>query len=624
MRPARSVIAVSLTLLASLSAPADIVVSHWNGDLDYRVKLTHVPDLDQRRDDCCGSPGFPNDGAMYCVPTSTMNLFAYAANHGFSYLAPGAGNWQSDSLYDEATDAIAELAGYMGTSGTGGTDGSGQAHGSWEWLSLYSLGLLTRTTSFLDLNNDPSMRGMALKNLAGGVVAFCYGRYEITGSFDGWPLLNRTGGHCVSFVEAERNDTTRRLRYRDPADDSTDATQSPFISQEVGVTRTKVAFFAHEDWVKWCDVLDNSSGDGKLYIIDGYVTVQPLSFLSFTEMAGTYFLDQTVPYLFTGSLPPPPAIDLGSVTDVVEVAFEIDGGANGLALVQDAGPKLRRFNLIDGTSADVPLTEPIQRFVVGRNGRIYAHDGSKLYCFRPDGSLAAATSNIPTPTALAYDDVNDHVIVLGVPQRVVRRLSANLATVSTFLVPQGSMAGDATVIVNPVDQHVLFCTEASSQVFEVAGLGAPFTFALHTVPGLVTPQCLGASDTGDAFASTPAGLRVLHKMPAGNWIVDSASPLHDLDITGPMASLRSRSNADPVLHGGPAWMNIPPSELPDLGAPVEDCRADADGDDAVGFGDLLFLLSDWGAAGGAADVDGDGVVGFPDLLIVLASWGPCA
>ncbi|MBT8485808.1 MAG: right-handed parallel beta-helix repeat-containing protein [Phycisphaerae bacterium] len=55
------------------------------------------------------------------------------------------------------------------------------------------------------------------------------------------------------------------------------------------------------------------------------------------------------------------------------------------------------------------------------------------------------------------------------------------------------------------------------------------------------------------------------------------------------------------------------------------CAADIDGNGAVDFGDLLSVLSTWGACGACPeDLDGDGAVGFADLLAVLSVWGPCA
>jgi len=54
------------------------------------------------------------------------------------------------------------------------------------------------------------------------------------------------------------------------------------------------------------------------------------------------------------------------------------------------------------------------------------------------------------------------------------------------------------------------------------------------------------------------------------------------------------------------------------------CTGDLDGDDQIGFSDLLAVLSLWGDCQGCPeDIDGDGMVGFSDLLFILSNWGPC-
>lgn len=55
-----------------------------------------------------------------------------------------------------------------------------------------------------------------------------------------------------------------------------------------------------------------------------------------------------------------------------------------------------------------------------------------------------------------------------------------------------------------------------------------------------------------------------------------------------------------------------------------DCFGDLDGSGDRGFGDLLQLLSSWGACVGCPeDLDASGAVDFNDLLQLLAAWGPC-
>jgi len=61
-----------------------------------------------------------------------------------------------------------------------------------------------------------------------------------------------------------------------------------------------------------------------------------------------------------------------------------------------------------------------------------------------------------------------------------------------------------------------------------------------------------------------------------------------------------------------------------LAAMPPDCPEDIDGNDDVGFSDVLAILAAWGPCGGCdEDVDGSGDVGFSDVLAVLAAWGPC-
>ena len=52
------------------------------------------------------------------------------------------------------------------------------------------------------------------------------------------------------------------------------------------------------------------------------------------------------------------------------------------------------------------------------------------------------------------------------------------------------------------------------------------------------------------------------------------------------------------------------------------CEGDVDGNNAVGVGDILAVIAQWGTSG-SADVNDDGEVNVTDLLIVVANWGPC-
>lgn len=79
----------------------------------------------------------------------------------------------------------------------------------------------------------------------------------------------------------------------------------------------------------------------------------------------------------------------------------------------------------------------------------------------------------------------------------------------------------------------------------------------------------------------------------------------------------------PLIPGMPALVigseNIIAFEVGVEPEPV--CFGDTDEDGAVGFSDLLNILSAWGCEGCPEDIDESGVVDFGDLLGVLSVWG---
>ena len=80
-----------------------------------------------------------------------------------------------------------------------------------------------------------------------------------------------------------------------------------------------------------------------------------------------------------------------------------------------------------------------------------------------------------------------------------------------------------------------------------------------------------------------------------------------------------------LMSGGPielvAGFGMRLDLLPDNNPP---CPGDLDGDESIGFSDVLIVLNDWGCVENcASDVDGDSSVGFSDVLIILNDWGAC-
>jgi hypothetical protein len=98
---------ITLAIILAPGVRGDILIAQHAGEQQFANEVTHMPDFDQKRLDVPGVVvGFPEAGGMYCVPTATVNLFAYIANHGFPEVAPGPGNWRSDALYNAAGSYI--------------------------------------------------------------------------------------------------------------------------------------------------------------------------------------------------------------------------------------------------------------------------------------------------------------------------------------------------------------------------------------------------------------------------------------------------------------------------------------------------------------------------------------
>ena len=221
-----------LLLTMASAAHADVITATWGGNTSFSYEITHMPDLDQRRMASDSEPGLPNNGAMYCVPTSTLNMMIYCANHGFSPVLPGPGNWESDTLYTAATLNDFVMGFLMGTDPVDGTGGSGWLNGAKDWLNQNSEGAKFNVEhkGFAGALG-PNLNAVAKKGVQGHLVSIAYGFYDHIGTHKGLPYYERVGGHIVTVAKAVRSGSNQQLWVRDPADDPADSTQSPFMNR---------------------------------------------------------------------------------------------------------------------------------------------------------------------------------------------------------------------------------------------------------------------------------------------------------------------------------------------------------------------------------------------------------
>lgn len=612
-------------------AHGDVVTSYWVGTGTFEVRVSHMPDLDQRRS------GLSNSGSNHCVPTSTMNLFAYAANHGYSWVDPGSGNWQSNTLHSAGTAAILQMGQFMNTSGTNGTNGTGTWSGLVSWSLVHSGNQICAIRRSKSSSYTPTVAKMAQLAAQGWMMSFAYGRYDVVGSVGSTPWVSRDGGHAVTMTWTRRNSSEYFLRYRDPSNSSSISTQSTFENKVVYPVALQV-YFGGADF-RTMNAIAYPSSDGKIRIIDSYWGIRPNYGYRFTNPSSLQgatggSLQLMDPTPFAGSVNNAlPSINFSNFVTIEDIAFHPEM-ADALVLSRSIfvgqPTLLRRVDLLTGGLTTMPdAPENIKQICPSREGFIYGfEEGGKVYKLNGEtGGIEVANSSTPFPAAICFDDTSDTMRLLSITERRIASYDKNLSQVQNLIVPTSiPMSGDGSVRVDPTTGRSWFKTDASALLYNyvpgIAGGSGISTITLPTLPGGLRNFQFG--DGGELYIMGESIMKVLRRSAtSGNWFEDTASPFNNTPGGSRMMMFTSSTNDDPAVHDTPEWDNIPTPELLDIGDVRPDCDADFTGDDIVNGADLGFMLSRWGSADGIADLNQDGIVNGADLGMLLTEWGNC-
>ncbi|MBL9148499.1 MAG: hypothetical protein JNM94_07375 [Phycisphaerae bacterium] len=628
MRPTATIlIASTLTALVAAPLAADVVQAYYHSSTDYGYKILGMKDMDQKRDE------LPGNGSMYCAPTATMNLFGYAADHGFS-ISPGSSEGYSfQGYYNHCTSPIFQIGFLMGTDAEKGTKG-GWAPGAAAWASgsLLSTHRYSRSSDY-----TPNVARMTKKAVHGAIVAFNYGRYRQDGVVNGVPAVVRKGGHVVTLSRTYRNGNQRILRYRDPSTPNSESkvVQSDYANTEVSpsaITIYSLSSATFQDRV----LLLTYQNDGVTYhrLLDGFLTVKPmygLTFSSGNDSAATA-LSTVAPVWFEGSEPPAPSLPMPAGHELVDVAFNM--AEDEAVVVTKTGTvaafyHVGKIDLLSGEYTAFNTTLQPRGVCVGRKHQIYVHNGTSVYRLDQSGNVVDSIVAPPTPSALAYDDEDDELVLLSVDDRKIVRYDENLDPIATHT-PAASipMSGRGWVSVS-TSGRIWYATDASNALRGVIFSSGPF-FSLETIllPGLVDPTGLVAGNEDELFVTSLGSVKALKKNPRGDWAFNPASPLHGMPGGERMTLHVSRSDLPVGAEEGPEWINIDvhgPGEpiVPEFG----DCLGDLDENDVVNGADLAILLGNWGPTGAfgsfASDLDDSGAIDGADLAILLGFWGQC-
>lgn len=630
--PGRAAIAITTAAAAATLAGgvmADVTKAIYTNSNNFEYRVLHMPDLDQRR------TALPNNGAMYCAPTAAINLFAYAANHGYP-IAPGSGNWQSSSKYNQASSAISTMGALMGTTPTGGTGGSGAANGYIIWK--FQNPMLAYIGYKKSSNYTPTAPKMAKLATQGWIISFAYGRYDVIGSVGGAPKLDRTGGHVVSLAGAFALPTFRLLRYRDPASDSASLTsQSTFSDRFTNFENIPVAF-SNSD-IRIMSAIDYPSDDGKIRLIDSYRAIRPayaFFFVNTGDAVGGGSIKLLDPAPFEGAvnlqLPSIPVSPFVSLLDIAMHPDQTEALIVTKSIFVGVPSQLRLLDLFEGTSAELPNSPGgLERICVGRKGDIFGFDdGGKLYRLDANtGDILNAISSNPTPTEVAPDDTTDSIWLLSIPQRRLVRYSTTLSQLNNWVMPTPiPMSGDGAVAVDPANGRPYFVTDASDSIFGVTQLpNGALDIETISIPEIQNPEAIQFGPSGEMMVVGDGSVKVLRQVVtvgAGTvWQLDPTSPFHGEAAGVPFLLSGNRDNHDPAEHDVPGWADIPVTELADIGFEVADCAGDVNDDGVVNGADIALVLGAWATSDNLADLNFDGIVNGQDIAVVLGGWGDC-
>ncbi|MGP1346083.1 MAG: hypothetical protein ACTS3F_05365 [Phycisphaerales bacterium] len=607
-------------------ADATIIKKDFNGFNDYDYRIIFMPDLDQRRtaDTPNGIAGLPGNGGMYCVPTSTVNMMIYAANHGFPGVSPGSGNFALQTNYALATSTIADMGQEMGTTAGGGTGSTGWTNGVSHWLANESgadNGKLTYTNYLADGNYSPTLPNMVNTARKGSLVSFAYGFYDIVGTHNGASVISRAGGHIVTLVRARATtNQDHEMWIRDPADDNANlTTQSVFQSNHRTVLQRFVYTSANDNAWRLVSHITNLGSASNWRIIDQYVAIRPKEGYAFKSGLGSLVIRS--PYSFVGV--PTLAIDLSA--PILDAVPAPDPGQI-LALLDSVPRRLVLVDTEDGEAGDLLEFPGAKALAFGRKRELYVSDGAKLYLLNYDDGLSPgpAISTIGNPTAMAYDDKNDRLIVLSTTNRTLSWVPGGFQSGGqTFSIPTPvPLSGDGSVAVMS-NGNIWVVSPASNSLFEFTIANNQLTLvSTVNVPGnpapIVSPTGITCDDAGDLFVCTGGGVKHLTKTAIAGWQVVGNSPFAGAQGTR-FFMTRSRTNFDPLKHTGPGWENI---EAPFLDVtPFEpECPGDLNADLKVDSDDLGILLSGFANPNGP-DLNNDGASNSDDLNILLSAFG---
>lgn len=484
----------------------------------FHYQRCGMPDFDQHRIEGSfdGSflfaqdvTGLSNDGRMYCVPTSTLNIMAYLADRGADFVKPGPGfsNPNPDrDMYESITEDLFRMGQLMEINIYKGTKGSGWKKGVEEWLAsstdetggynlnyFFARGFIAASSTFAGPSPELIAQHGAQGSLILVSVDWMKERVSVVGDHLGFEL---TGAHMVTGTAAYRGENGHyTIRFNDPADDGINSNQSPF----------RQLTFATEPVV---DLFDTDNGDedfnplpGVRYKVIGYGSAFLQSISHITPKFGI-FPDPEIP----GTLSKIAALDISDLTKNITINSDIlrdleiaPFGALHAALLPDG--TIVKINSIDGSITELVKIPGAKKIAYDNLGRILVLSEDELTALDQDGNQLSPRPTPIAAEAIVFDPSGGRIVVFNRAEQQLVFLDNDLLPIGSFQLPDSFLPTDANIPVrmniNTKSGAIALLADGNPRILSISfPAGAILTEQILLGDGSVRPAGLVADESG--------------------------------------------------------------------------------------------------------------------------------
>lgn len=550
-------------LVLHCSSPARAqVVGDWTSSSLFSYQVSNMPDVDQRRrtDSVNNIMGLPNDGNMYCVPTSDFNILAYLANHGFPNVFPTPGDWSvspPDPGYNLASSDLFTLGLFMMTDPVNGTFGDPAKFVMQATLDAAYPGTFAVTLDFAHDFYSPLFTHIAKQAISGSLVQLGIGWYANDGS-DQFKL--REGGHCTTLVHGEAKGGAPTMGMNDPANAEHPTNffaQAPFTEDDYTITDVAANYGYVDDssgisiayfWSRTQSVID-SYGSG---IIDGaQYTRAKFAFSIPIETPEVIWINpiDIVSHNFdTGPersfrLESHPA-DIAINPTRTEHPY-IPGGLNEIRMLDMLTGETRHF-------ADVRL--PRRLVLGGRNLDLYVLKDEGLVLFPMGGGRLDMPLRDPL-AAIAFDDRTNALV--GFSKRSLKLYFFDPQTLEvrrSVQVPP-PCRGNVDMSITRGGAILTHC-DGSDDVRRITFSDGRPRFETVKLQGVQNPIGFYGDERGVLFVSDGGVIKVFD--PSGSPVTNNL--FAGLPAGRSLQILRPFSNFDPAVHMTKSYFNVLPED----------------------------------------------------------------